>query len=172
MNRATLVSRPENSDDLRRKMLNTLLAVLVVLLAIVVVGCGDDDVGDVDERNRGTGTQTIGPSDTAGVGADMPGSSSMSGGAMEAQSVTVTLKDGEIAMPTIIKPGPTTFNVVNEGTKEHSLRLEGAGQETGLNSDLDPSQSASMEADLLPGAYTVRCPVDDHNEMLQMTVQP
>lgn len=175
MNRAALVSRPENTDDLRRKMLNTLLAVLVILLAVVVVGCGEDDrPGDAEERNRGTGNQTVGPLDTSSSSAEMPGGSSAGGStSLDVQAITVTLKDGEIAMPTIIKPGATTFNVVNAGQQEHSLRIEGNGQESGLNSDLDGGQSAAMDIDLVPGTYTVRCSVDDHtNESLQLTVQP
>jgi hypothetical protein len=172
MNRATLVSRPENSDDLRRKMLNALLTLLVVLVAALVVGCGSNgDEGDL-ERQRGTGNQTTGPRDTGATEAELPGGSSMNGSSLETQTITVTLKDGEIAMPTIIKPGPTTFNVVNAGQQEHGFRIEGPGQQSGLNSDLDPGESAAMEIDLVPGAYTARCPVDDHNVSLQLTVQP
>jgi uncharacterized cupredoxin-like copper-binding protein len=171
MNRATLVCRPENSDDLRRKMLNTLLAVVVVLVAILVVGCGGQEGKDDIDRQRGSGNQTIGPIDTGGAAAEMPGSST-AGSSLETQTITVTLKDGDISMPTILKPGPTTFNVVNAGTQEHSLRIEGAGQEAGLGADLDAGGAASMEVDLTPGTYTARCPVDDHNVSLPLTVQP
>lgn len=80
MNRATLVSRPENSDDLRRKMLNTLLAVAVVLAAILVVGCGGQEGKDDIDRQRGSGNQTIGTLDTGGAGAEdrRPGSAPIS----------------------------------------------------------------------------------------------
>ena len=175
MNRATLVSRPENNEDLRRRMLNLIVAVAVVLLAVVVVGCGEEG-GDGLERQRGAGNQTPGDPQGSATGGDMPGGSSATGGSsLEPQSITVTVKDAEISMPTIVKPGPTTFNVVNGGKEEHTLQIDGTGQQHELNADLDPGKAAQMEVDLVSGTYTVYCTVDDHKEKgetLQLTVQP
>lgn len=173
MNRATLVSRPENSDDTRRRMLNLMFACAVALAAAMLIGCGSE--ADVDERSRGTGNQAVGSSDSSGAAAEMPGASTTNTSTFESQTIAVTLKDGEISMPTVMKPGPTTFNVNNAGQKEHTLEIEGGGQESGLNAELDAGQTASFEMDLQPGTYKAYCPVDDHEDKgmaLQITVQP
>jgi hypothetical protein len=174
MNRATLVSRPENDDEFRRRMLNAIVVGVIGLFAMIVVGCGGGGEDDL-ERQRGTGNQTVGERDPDATEGEMPGGSSVGGSSLATQTITVTLKDNEIAMPTIIKPGPTTFNVVNAGQVEHGLTIEGNGQEQELAGDLDPGKAAPMEMDLLPGTYKVYSPGDDGEEKgltLQLTVQP
>jgi uncharacterized cupredoxin-like copper-binding protein len=175
MNRIALVSRPENSDELRRRILNTILAALVVFLTVIAVGCGGGKDGADVDQSRGTGNQSVGPRDTSAAGAEMPGGSSVGGSSMQAQTIDVTLKDNEIAMPTIIKPGPTTFNVTNAGEQQHNLEIVGNGHDTKLNADLDPGASGQLDVDLLPGTYRAYCPVLDHANKgmdLRLTVQP
>lgn len=173
MNRDTLVSRPENSDELRRRMLNALFAVALVLLTAFVVGCGGGE--DDEARQRGTGNQTVGPNDTSGASAELPGSNTVGGSQLQTQTITVTVKESGIAMPTIMKPGPTTLNVVNAGQEKHGLTIAGNGQDLSLESDLDPGEAAQIEIDLQPGTYTVTSPLGDHDEKgtaMQITVQP
>jgi hypothetical protein len=93
--------------------------------------------------------------------------------AQEGNTVDVTLIDGQINMVDSLPTGPTTFNITNEGTKEHSFEIEGNGIEEALEPTLQPGESGTLEVDLQPGTYEVYCPVGDHREMgmtMQLTV--
>ena len=95
-------------------------------------------------------------------------------GEAAAQTVDVSLVDGEIQMPTTLAPGAVVFNVTNSGTMEHSFAIEGQGLEAALSANLQPGESAQLEVELQAGTYEVYCPVADHAEMgmrLQVTVQ-
>lgn len=95
-------------------------------------------------------------------------------GEAEAQTVDVSLVDGEIQMPTTLAPGAVIFNVTNNGTMEHNFEIEGQGLEAVLPANLQPGESAQLEVELQAGTYEVYCPVDDHAEMgmrLDLTVQ-
>jgi plastocyanin len=87
--------------------------------------------------------------------------------------VTVQLMEYEINMPQSIPAGPTTFQVTNAGTEEHSFAIEGQGVDESLETPLQPGESQELEVDLQPGTYTVYCPVDDHADQgmsLELTV--
>jgi glucose/arabinose dehydrogenase/uncharacterized cupredoxin-like copper-binding protein len=86
-------------------------------------------------------------------------------------TVQVSLVDGAIEMPNTLPSGPTTFEVTNNGTREHSFEIGGPAIELRLDSNLLPGQSGVLEVDLAPGEYQVYCPVDDHAAMgMQLTL--
>ena len=91
-----------------------------------------------------------------------------------AQTVDVTLIDGQIQMPTSLAAGRILFNVANSGTMAHSFEIEGEGVSQALASTLQPGETATLDIELQPGTYEVYCPVDDHAEQgmrLELTVQ-
>jgi glucose/arabinose dehydrogenase/uncharacterized cupredoxin-like copper-binding protein len=90
------------------------------------------------------------------------------------ETVTVSLKEFTIAMPTELPAGPTTFEIANDGSVEHSFEIEGQGIEEELEPHLQPGASGTLTVDLKPGTYEVYCPVDehaDHGMRLDLTVR-
>ena len=75
--------------------------------------------------------------------------------------VDVTLTNFAIDMPTELTAGPVRFNIVNTGAAPHSFVLEGEGIRKTLANDLQPGDSARLNADLAPGTYTIFCPVGE-----------
>jgi len=78
------------------------------------------------------------------------------------EMVAVSLMEFDIDMPTELPAGPTTFEVTNDGTVEHSFEIEGQGIEEELEQHLQPGASDTLTVDLTPGTYAVYCPVDNH----------
>ena len=94
--------------------------------------------------------------------------------AAEGNTVEVTLSEYKIEMPTSLAAGPTTFKIVNSGSKTHNFKIEGNGLEEKLKSNLKKGDSGSMEVNLKPGSYKVTCPVWDHDHKgmtLDLTVK-
>jgi hypothetical protein len=77
------------------------------------------------------------------------------------QAVDVSLTNFAIDMPTELSAGPVRFNIVNNGAAPHSFVLEGEGIRKTLANVLQPGDSARLNADLAPGAYTIFCPVGE-----------
>jgi hypothetical protein len=73
--------------------------------------------------------------------------------------VGVTLTEFSINMPTELPAGPTQFNITNTGTLPHNFVIEGAGLAGQLDVNLEPRTSGQITGELLPGTYTVFCPV-------------
>ena len=91
------------------------------------------------------------------------------------EEVEVSLSEFTIDMPDELPAGPTTFAISNDGGTEHSFEIESEdmGFEEGLDENLDPGESATLEVDLEPGTYEVYCPVGNHREQgmeLELTV--
>jgi uncharacterized cupredoxin-like copper-binding protein len=89
------------------------------------------------------------------------------------ESVAVSLTEFAIDMPNELPAGPTTFEISNDGTVEHSFEIEGQGIEEELEPHLRPGASDTLTVDLAPGTYEVYCPVDehaDHGMRLELTV--
>lgn len=85
--------------------------------------------------------------------------------------VPVTLTEYRIDMPATLPAGLTRFTITNSGKAGHNFEIEGQGIEQELPSVLTPSQTASLEVDLVPGTYRVYCPVRDHATRHGMTRQ-
>lgn len=91
----------------------------------------------------------------------------------EVNRVEVGLTEFEINMPDTLPPGPTMFEVTNNGSFVHNLAIEGQGIDELFETDLQPGESQTMEVDLQPGTYQVYCPVGNHAEQgmrLELTV--
>lgn len=72
------------------------------------------------------------------------------------------LQEYEIRMPDALAAGRHSFTVVNSGTQNHSLIIDGNGLRTRLPQPLTRGDSSQLDVDLKPGTYTFYCPVDDH----------
>ena len=75
--------------------------------------------------------------------------------------VDVVLTEFAIGMPAELPAGPTRFTIVNNGAATHSFVLEGEGLRKTLANSLGPGESARLNADLVPGTYTIFCPVGE-----------
>jgi hypothetical protein len=96
--------------------------------------------------------------------------------AAAAGEVEVSLTDFAIDMPETLPAGSTTFVVTNDGDATHGFEIESEelGVEEGLEQNLEPGQSATLEVDLEAGTYEVYCPVGNHADMgmsLEVTVE-
>ena len=106
--------------------------VTVVATGLLMAGCGDDE----DET---------------------PTQPAAGGGGTE---VVLTEFEIDPANPTA-KPGPTTFEVVNEGSAPHALEIEGAGIEEKTKT-LSGGGRESLTVELTAGEYKWYCPVGNH----------
>lgn len=101
----------------------------------------------------------------------------------DVQLVTVVLTEFLIEMPDSLPAGETTFNIRNEGQLEHSFTLERQSEEPeagseeqpaegyqedvekhSLDAELQPGEAAKLTVKLVPGAYVIWCPVEDHRD--------
>jgi hypothetical protein len=78
----------------------------------------------------------------------------------ETQTVEVHLTEGAIQMPETVPSGPTTFEVVNEGSQALSFEIEGPAGQKEVPS-VQPGQSASVDMILDPGTYRVHSPENE-----------
>jgi uncharacterized cupredoxin-like copper-binding protein len=124
------------------------MTTLALAAVPIAAGCGDDD-GDEDET---TAAETSATETTGGGGGE-----------------TVSVSETDFALnpsDSTVQAGTVTFNVSNDGQTEHSLEVEGPGEESELESPLAPGESGTLEVDLSePGTYEWYCPVDNHKEM-------
>jgi uncharacterized cupredoxin-like copper-binding protein len=131
-----------------RSKLVTWMTTLALAAVPIAAGCGDDD-GDEDETTAAetSATETIG------------------GGGGETVSVSETDFALKPSDPTV-GAGTVTFDVSNDGQTEHSLEVEGPGEESELESPLAPGESGTLEVDLSkPGTYEWYCPIGNHKEL-------
>lgn len=88
----------------------------------------------------------------------------------------VILGEGTIGLPSEIGPGPVVFTVQNTGTQQHSLSIQGSGENAVsavLANSLDAGAESSLQVDLLPGDYVAWCSLhpDDAGERVEFTVE-
>jgi len=80
----------------------------------------------------------------------------------DARKVDVTLSEHKIDMPMQIAAGKTAFVVRNVGKAEHNFEIAGEGLEKKFLASVDPDQTKTLNVDLKPGTYIVRCPMKGH----------
>ncbi len=80
----------------------------------------------------------------------------------DARKVEVTLSEHKIDMPMEIAAGNTAFVVRNTGKNEHNFEIEGQGLDKKFFASVDPNQTKTLNVDLKPGTYKVRCPMKGH----------
>jgi|GEM_PF-2552754 len=128
-------------------------------------------------RNEKTAqTTTTAESDTAS--ATTPGSPGGTAAVPDADTgttVIVVLEDSSIGVKgETIPPGPANLTASNAGKEVHNLFVEGAGVNRGLDKNLGPGESATLDVMFQPGTYTFYCPVLDHRtkgEQVQVTIK-
>lgn len=151
MHRDLWISRPDNTEELRQRLLNIGVAIIALVAAVVLLGaCSEnahmqEKTTDIDTHNS-----TIAP----GVAVDSS--------VLDEHTVDITLNEYGIKMPTQTEPGPTLIRVSNAGKEEHNVMVKGNGGEWKLDANIPQGQSRMLRADLKPGTYDVYCPVDDH----------
>jgi hypothetical protein len=119
-------------------------ALVAVLVALVLAGCGEDRGDGVQTTPAavGTGATTVG----AGVDATVP----------------VSLTDYRLPRGVRVpRSGLIAFEVTNDGLSAHALAVNGpAGQ--ARTQTLKPGERTTIEVRLPPGTYKWFCPVADH----------
>lgn len=80
----------------------------------------------------------------------------------DVRKVEVTLSEHKIDMPPQVPSGKTAFVVRNAGKHEHSFEIEGQGLDKKVILAVDPDQTKTLDVDLKPGTYKVRCPMKGH----------
>jgi plastocyanin len=122
----------------------------LIVMALVVPGCGGDD----DEESAGTTTaETATEERKQATGAPV---------------TTVRIKETEFkldpARPRVTRAGVVEFVVANSGGTVHALEVEGPEGEAETKL-LQPGNSARLKVDLSkPGTYTMYCPVGNHRQ--------
>jgi hypothetical protein len=72
----------------------------------------------------------------------------------------VELDDETIRRPSSVPAGRTTFEVVNVGARDHTIRISGRGLNAQLPESLKPGQVVNLTVDLEPGTYIVMDPLN------------
>jgi plastocyanin len=90
------------------------------------------------------------------------------GGASASSPIrTITVEETEYALePSSVqleRAGTYAFEVVNEGSVEHALEIEGEGVEEETEV-LDAGEKATLTVELEEGSYELYCPVGDHKD--------
>ena len=88
----------------------------------------------------------------------------------EGQTVQVSVNDQRIEMPAALKPGVTTFTVVNTGTSTHNLAITGPAGEVKLEKALEPGQTGTLKVSLDAGTYRVYSPQADPTATVQIAL--
>ena len=108
---------------------------------LLVAGCGGDDSGESDSA-RGT-------------------------------EIPITLNEYTISPNPVPLRGEDTytFNVLNQGSMQHALEVEGNGVEEETDT-LDSGSDGTLTVTLKPGTYEMYCPIDNHRQMgMEGTIQ-
>ena len=114
------------------------------MLAVAVIGCGDDE--------SDTATSSVPAETTPPV-------------AKPAEPVTVRETEFELdpASADGGAKGLVTIKVVNKGKLAHSLAVEGPNGLVELDGSLEPGDERTLEVDLdKPGTYKMYCPLGNH----------
>ena len=111
----------------------------LLLVVVLLAGCGSDDSGDSGDSGASTGS---------------------------AEAVEITATDFALAPGTVTvdASGETTFRLVNNGGTEHALEVEGNGIEEETDATA-PGESAELTVALKDGEYELYCPIDGHRAM-------
>jgi uncharacterized cupredoxin-like copper-binding protein len=117
---------------------------------LIAAGCGS------------SGSKTTTQSTAAPAAASTTAGSSAPSGA---HTVNVSETEFHIGLSsTAFSPGTWTFAVTNNGKIVHSLEVDGPGVHA-VTADLQPGQSATLNATLQSGQYDVFCPIPGHKAL-------
>ena len=139
--------------ELRTSIPARMLVIAMVLTALTSFAACSDDTGH-QRQDVDASSQEPRPRGNSGIVAADP---------TEAPStIDVRLKEYEIRMPAVLKPGSHLMRVTNDGTEPHGLTVSGNGMDLQLPTSVQPGETQSLPIDLAPGTYRVICPVDGH----------
>jgi plastocyanin len=137
----------------------TLIAMLCVL-ALVGVGCGDDDSDNGDSGGNGSADEQSGGGDSSGGASETEG-----GGAGKAQTLELSADPGGALKfdksSLTAKPGKVTIVMDNPSDLPHAVEIEGNGVEV-AGETVGNGGVSKASADLKAGEYEYYCPVGDH----------
>ena len=136
------------SDRRPSRLLAPTLLLVAAALALVAVGCGDDE--EPAPNTEATSEEGSGR-----------------GGAAGGDTLAVSMSDFALdpADPTV-DPGTVTIEATNDGQAPHTIEVEGPSGEAVLEPTLDPGQSGELEVDLSePGSYEWYCPIGNHQSL-------
>lgn len=81
--------------------------------------------------------------------------------AAQAQYVDVTLSEWKIDMKSdTVKAGRVTFQIKNEGTMAHAVRVKGDSVDKGTK-DIPKKGAGTLMLTLKPGTYEIFCPMSE-----------
>lgn len=86
------------------------------------------------------------------------------------EPIEVSITDTAIDVKGSPVPGATRFQVTNNGTRPHTLTIEGAGVKESLDAPLGPLEVRSLTANLQPGTYRIYCPTEPDTLTAQLEV--
>ena len=86
------------------------------------------------------------------------------------EPIEVSITDNGIQVKGSPVPGATRFQVTNNGTKPHTLTIEGTGVKASLDAPLGPLEVRSLTANLQPGTYRLYCPTEPDTLTAQLEV--
>lgn len=148
----------------------TLQGIAVIILpAMLLTGCprSSEDVSQNAPAKTSTTVENpqahpenstamnpVVPPDTALPSSRVPGAA--------VKSLDVQLTEYEIRFPDTLPAGPQSLHIANAGKENHGLVIEGPNGQQKLPADLSRGDVADLKVNLVPGTYTVYCPVDGH----------
>ena len=129
------------------------------------------------KHENATATMDV-TSDTANATSSAsPGGAALVPEAKAGTTVLVTLNDNTIAVgnPDAIPPGPAVFTITNASKQVHNLYIDGPGVQQAAGDDMVAGSTHNMNVTLVPGTYTLYCPILDHRqkgEELKLIIKP
>jgi uncharacterized cupredoxin-like copper-binding protein len=153
MNRGLWITRPDNTEHFRQRMMNIAVAVVAVLSLLLLLGlnaCTESSETKETTTDVDTTNSSVAPS------------ASVDSAVIDRHTVDIMLTDESISIPPQAAAGPTIFRVTNAGTHEHNIQVDGNGKEFKLDGVIPAGQTQTLTADLTAGTYEVYCPLEDH----------
>jgi plastocyanin len=143
-----------------KKALLVALALVIASLALAACGGSDDSSSSAETQSQSGGI--------AEGGGESTGAEAEGGTAGSASAVDISAVEGsDLAYEqksVDATAGKVTVNFTNPQAIPHDVDIEDASGEDVGETDLVSEDSASVEVDLKPGAYTFFCSVPGHRE--------
>jgi len=139
-------------------------SLLLVSLALLLLGCPSDHGEDKSrsgppKTSTGTANPQEVPENSTAMNPVLPPQTRPS---TASPAVEVQLTDYAINIPSWLPRGMQTLRIINGGKENHSFAISGNGVAQQLSQELTRGDTAQMAVNLVPGTYTVYCPVDAH----------
>ena len=117
-----------------------LLLALVIASSLAACREGDPEREKMEKGTNDAANATIG---------DTP--------VRDAPSVDITVTEDAIAFPASLPRGAHLLRIINNGTQEHNVIIEGMGAQLALPTNIQPGETKTLPANLEAGSYRVYC---------------